>query len=26
VYPAGLLPVSSLLDGLRPLPPAEDCY
>jgi len=26
VYPAGLLPVSSLLADLRPLPPAEDCY
>lgn len=26
VYPAGLLPVSTLLDGLRPPPPVETCY
>ena len=26
VYPAGLLPVSTLLDGLRPAPPTTDCY
>jgi hypothetical protein len=25
VYPAGLVPVSTLLDGLRPAPPTSDC-